>query len=82
MIKQTQQQKSTMMTKNGFTPEIKGDSFFSPSKVLVIALVLATSGCAYVKPRPLVDTQTSALPTAPTAPAPNGAIFQSAQPAY
>ena len=61
MIKQTQQQKSTMMTKNGFTPEIKGDSFFSPSKVLVIALVLATSGCAYVKPRPLVDTQTSCL---------------------
>lgn len=57
--------------------------FTAPKQVWLLAvLVLATSGCAHIPSRSLVDTQTTAIPSAPTAPSPNGSIFQSAQPAY
>lgn len=70
------------MTKRGIALQNRENLLFSTRKALVMVLALAISGCAYIKPRPLVDTQTSALPNPPTAPVPNGAIFQSAQPAY
>ncbi|WP_368938989.1 flagellar basal body L-ring protein FlgH, partial [Morganella morganii] len=76
------------MTESGIVPR-QQDCASSPAtsvcgRGLVTAAVLAVSlsGCAYIKPKPLVDTHTTALPVAPTAPAANGAIFQSAQPAY
>lgn len=45
-------------------------------------LVLTLAGCAHIPKKPLVEGNTTAVPTAPTAPAPNGSIFQSAQPVY
>lgn len=87
MIERTQQQKSSMMIESGTISQQQKTAFYTrstaPTSVgLLAALVLVTSGCAQIKSRPLVDTQTTAIPTAPTAPAPNGSIFQSAQPAY
>lgn len=76
------------MTENGIVPqqqECAGSPAMSVSvRGLVAAAVIAVSlsGCAYIKPKPLVDMKTTALPVAPTAPAPNGAIFQSAQPVF
>ena len=87
MIKRTQQQKSNMMIESGTISQQQKAAlltrFIAPKQAGLLAiLVLVTSGCAQIKSRPLVDTQTTAIPTAPTAPAPNGSIFQSAQPAY
>ena len=71
------------MIENGIVPKQRKTVLQTTKSVCLIATVAITlNGCAHIKPRPLVDTQTSAVPTAPTAPAPNGAIFQSAQPAY
>lgn len=87
MIKRTQQQKSNMMIESGTISQQQKAAlltrFITPKQAGLLAiLVLVTSGCAQIKSRPLVDTQTTAIPTAPTAPAPNGSIFQSAQPAH
>ncbi|ENZ8369032.1 flagellar basal body L-ring protein FlgH [Klebsiella aerogenes] len=43
-------------------------------------VMLTLSGCAYIPHKPLVDGSTSAQPAPPTAPVPNGSIFQAAQP--
>ena len=77
------------MTESGIVPR-QQDCASSPAtsvcgRGLVTAAVLAVSlsGCAYIKPKPLVDTHTTALPVRTDCPlAANGAIFQSAQPAY
>ena len=38
-------------------------------------LVLTLAGCAQIPKKPLVEGHTTAIPTAPTTPAPNGSIF-------
>ncbi len=45
-------------------------------------LVLTLAGCAQIPKKPLVEGHTTAIPTAPTTPAPNGSIFQATQPVY
>ncbi|EMH0062279.1 flagellar basal body L-ring protein FlgH [Providencia rettgeri] len=87
MVERTLQQKSSMMIESSTISQQQKIALQTPLIAtkqvgLVIALVLITSGCAHIKSRPLVDTQTTAIPSAPTAPTPNGSIFQSAQPAY
>jgi len=47
---------------------------------VVISLMLATSGCALIPAKPLVEGATTAQPTPGPAPIVNGSIFQTAQP--
>lgn len=49
-------------------------------RLLAGMVMLTLSGCAYIPHKPLVDGSTSAQPAPPTAPVPNGSIFQAAQP--
>lgn len=49
-------------------------------RLLAGMVMLTLSGCAYIPHKPLVDGSTSAQPVPPTAPVPNGSIFQAAQP--
>lgn len=49
-------------------------------RLLAGMVMLTLSGCAYIPHKPLVDGSTSAPPAPPTAPVPNGSIFQAAQP--
>ncbi len=49
-------------------------------RLLAGRVMLTLSGCAYIPHKPLVDGSTSAQPAPPTAPVPNGSIFQAAQP--
>ncbi|MBK0625170.1 flagellar basal body L-ring protein FlgH [Klebsiella aerogenes] len=49
-------------------------------RLLAGMVMLTLSGCAYIPHKPLVDGSTSAQPAPPTAPEPNGSIFQAAQP--
>lgn len=49
-------------------------------RLLAGIVMLTLSGCAYIPHKPLVDGSTSAQPAPPTAPVPNGSIFQAAQP--
>lgn len=47
---------------------------------VVLCLVLATSGCALIPAKPLVEGATTAQPVPGPAPVVNGSIFQTAQP--
>ncbi|MGR7616365.1 flagellar basal body L-ring protein FlgH [Klebsiella aerogenes] len=49
-------------------------------RLLAGMVMLTLSGCTYIPHKPLVDGSTSAQPAPPTAPVPNGSIFQAAQP--
>ena len=49
-------------------------------RLLAGMVMLTLRGCAYIPHKPLVDGSTSAQPAPPTAPVPNGSIFQAAQP--
>ena len=49
-------------------------------RLLAGMVMLTLSGCAYIPHKPLVDGSPSAQPAPPTAPVPNGSIFQAAQP--